>query len=210
MKKRNITMIWFTCFWYLKDLRKNIFYRTDKKLKEEADEYMEIVKQNIYNNLKETIRNLNPQEEKQQEIFKKQIEINNIEIENLKGQNKKITQKILIEEIEDEETLQIAEETKTQNKNRIAQLEKENDILQNKWSLKKFLKRLPDILYRIFELASKYDWQAEIEDFESDLYDLIRFTLSNLIISNKKSLKIGISWVLETLFFNEKYDWQPH
>lgn len=171
---------------------------------------MEIVKQNIYNNLKETIRNLNPQEEKQQEIFKKQIEINNIEIENLKGQNKKITQKILIEEIEDEETLQIAEETKTQNKNRIAQLEKENDILQNKWSLKKFLKRLPDILYRIFELASKYDWQAEIEDFESDLYDLIRFTLSNLIISNKKSLKIGISWVLETLFFNEKYDWQPH
>lgn len=52
---------------------------------------------------------------------------------------------------------------------------------------------MPDILLKIFELNTKALTEEENKDFEKDLTEMIRFTLSNLTISNKKSLKIGIN-----------------
>lgn len=185
-----------------------IWYWLD--FKEPLNECTEQVKKSMLERLQGIILQINPQEAETQNAIKEQIKKNLQEIENINAQNKKITQKMLLLDDLDEETRQVAEETKQANRKRITNLEKQNDILQNKWSLKKFLKRLPDILLKIFELNTKALTEAENRDFEKDLTEIIRFTLSNLTISNKKSLKIGMNWTLEMLFFGEKPVWQPH
>lgn len=153
--------------------------------------FIEAEKNEMLEFFKKQVELINPDATDMQKKIKLQIENNVKEIDKLLEQNKKITQKMLL--IDDEETLSIAEETKQGNKNRIIQLEKENDILQNKSSLKKFLKKLPEILLTTFELTKKLDSKEENKDFEKDLSDLIKFTLSNYTVDNKKSLKIGIN-----------------
>lgn len=80
--------------------------------------------------LQEIILQINPQEIETQNAIKEQIKKNLQEIENITTQNKKITQKMLL--LDDEEVLQVAEETKQANRKRITDLEKQNEILQNK------------------------------------------------------------------------------
>lgn len=89
-------------------------------------------KEFIFTQLQEIFQKINPQEADTQNAIKEQIKKNLQEIENINTQNKKITQKMLLLDDLDEETRQIAEETKQANRKRITNLEKQNDILQNK------------------------------------------------------------------------------
>lgn len=69
------------------------------------------------------------------------------------------------------------------------------------WELQEYLDRLPEVLQKTFELASRVDQKKEIKDMRDEIIKLIQITTFELEINNKKELKIKLFDVLTSLFF---------
>ncbi|GAB0175025.1 MAG: hypothetical protein HHAS10_09040 [Candidatus Altimarinota bacterium] len=85
---------------------------------------------------------------------------------------------------------------------RIADAEKTGELQQ-------YLDRLPEVLQKTFELASRVDQKKEIKDMRDEIIKLIQITTFELEINNKKELKIKLYDVLTSLFFGNKSLMEP-
>ncbi len=66
--------------------------------------------------------------------------------------------------------------------------------------LEGYLDRLPEVLQKTFELATKLDQKREIKEMRDDITKLVQITTFELEVNNKKELKVKLYDVLTSLF----------
>lgn len=81
----------------------------------------------------------------------------------------------------------------------IKQIESEIDELVDDTDLEKYLDRMPEILTKIHELASKSLTDEDMEEISEDLFLLIQITTHELNVNNKKKLKVELNPVLSSM-----------
>lgn len=65
--------------------------------------------------------------------------------------------------------------------------------------MEQYLERLPEIVQKLHELSSKVLSEADYEGMRNDIKQLIEIVSHELILNNKKELKVKLSEVLENL-----------
>jgi len=115
--------------------------------------------------------------------------------ETLEEEKKAYRRKALNMDFSKEE---IDETTKDIEKS-INRIEKEINELSESSDMEKYLERLPLILSKTFELASKAIPKAEDDGMKDDILKLLEITTVELTISNKKELKVKLFDVLDRL-----------
>jgi Resolvase, N terminal domain len=80
-------------------------------------------------------------------------------------------------------------------------LKKELESISRSSDIEEFFDRLPDILWKTFELSSKVLSTAEIQGMKEDILKLIEICTFELEINNKKELKIKLFDALEGVMY---------
>lgn len=88
-------------------------------------------------------------------------------------------------------------------------IQKEIDDFENDMQIEKYLDYLPEILLKTSELAGNTIKKAESEDIREDLKKLLAITTSELLITNKKELRIQLFWVLERILNSDNGTMEP-
>ena len=81
----------------------------------------------------------------------------------------------------------------------ILEIENQIDILSESTNIEQYLDRLPKILSDLHELASKVQSEADYEDMRNDIKQLMEIVSHELILDNKKELKVKLFEGLEKL-----------
>ena len=88
-------------------------------------------------------------------------------------------------------------------------IQKEIDDFENDMQIEKYLDCLPEILLKTSELAGNTIKKAESEDIREDLKKLLAITTSELLITNKKELRIQLFGVLERILNSDNGTMEP-
>ena len=72
-------------------------------------------------------------------------------------------------------------------------------MLSESNNIEEYLDRLPEILLDLHELASKAQSEADYEDMRNDIKQLMELVSHELILDNKKELKVKLFEGLENL-----------
>ena len=67
--------------------------------------------------------------------------------------------------------------------------------------MEQYLERLPEILKKLHELTSNVLCEADIDDMRDDVKKLIDIVAHELVLNNKKELKVELYGTLNNLFF---------
>jgi hypothetical protein len=111
-----------------------------------------------------------------------------------------ILAKFPIQEITDTTTLMME---------KVNAIQKEIDDFSNDMQIEKYLDCLPEILLKTSELAGNTIKKAESEDIREDLKKLLAITTSELLVTNKKELRIQLFGVLERILNGDKGTMEP-
>lgn len=98
------------------------------------------------------------------------------------------------------EDFDIGKEKMEEEKKEIETLEKELESISGSSDIEEFFNRLPDILWKTFELSSKVLSNAEIQGMKADILKLMEICTFELEINTKKELKIKLFEGLEDLW----------
>ena len=93
----------------------------------------------------------------------------------------------------------VANEMKQDVENEIQDIETQIELLSESSNIEEYLYRMPEILLDLHELSSRVLSEADYEGMRNDIKQLIEITSHELILNNKKELKIKLSDVLESL-----------
>ena len=75
------------------------------------------------------------------------------------------------------------------------------DALSESTDMEQYLERLPEILKKLHELTSNVLCEADLDDMRDDVKKLIDIVAHELVINNKKELKVELYDTLNNLFF---------
>lgn len=153
--------------------------------------------------LKNAIREINPEWEQMQRIKTESIQKLETQIQGKKLALKNAKIELMRKWFTADE---VAEYIRVENED-ISKLEQEKLNISTDDDFSRFLKEIPNVLYKMLELARNTDANAENKDIIENLAQFIKYTGSNYILGKEKSLKIGINPVLELLFFNDENQW---
>ena len=67
--------------------------------------------------------------------------------------------------------------------------------------MEQYLERLPEVLKKLHELASNVLCEADLDDMRDDVKKLIDIVAHELVLNNKKELKVEPYGALNNLFF---------
>jgi hypothetical protein len=98
---------------------------------------------------------------------------------------------------------EIYAETIKDTEKEIESIESQIEALSESTDMEQFIERLPEVLAKTFELASKVLSNADIETMRSDIEQLLEICTFELRVSTKKELKVKL---FEPL--NEVLDWE--
>ena len=94
-------------------------------------------------------------------------------------------------------SIDIANEAVCDIEKEITSIDSQIEELSQSSDIEEFLGRLPDILWKTFELSSKVLSGADIEAMKADILKLIEICTFELSINTKKELKVKLFWPLE-------------
>ena len=96
-------------------------------------------------------------------------------------------------------TADVANEMKQETENEIREIEAQIDLLSESTDIEEYLDRLPNILLDLHELSSRVLSEADYEDLRDDIRQLMEIVSHELILTNKKELKVKLLEGLENL-----------
>ncbi len=96
---------------------------------------------------------------------------------------------------------EVLAETLENNKQQILIINEKIDEMENQNDFDVFCAKIPDILKKTFELATKVLTDKENEHLKEDIYDLIKLTAFELKIKKKKALEIELFWPVRQVLF---------
>lgn len=96
-------------------------------------------------------------------------------------------------------TAEETNETIADTEKEIQSIEDQIKALWESTDMEQYLERLPEIVQKLHELSSKVLSEADYEGMRNDIKQLIEIVSHELILNNKKELKVKLSEVLENL-----------
>ena len=81
----------------------------------------------------------------------------------------------------------------------IREIESQIDSLSESTNMEEYLDRLPEILQNLHELSSRVLTEAEYGDMRNDIKQLIEIVSHELILSDKKELKVKLFEGIESI-----------
>lgn len=98
-------------------------------------------------------------------------------------------------------TAEMANEMKEDTDKEIYDIQIQIDALSESTDMEQYLERLPEILKKLHELTSNVLCEADLDDMRDDVKKLIDIVAHELVINNKKELKVELYDTLNNLFF---------
>ena len=98
-------------------------------------------------------------------------------------------------------TAEMANEMKEDTEKEIYDIQIQIDALSESTDMEQYLERLPEILKKLHELTSNVLCEADLDDMRDDVKKLIDIVAHELVLNNKKELKVELYDTLNNLFF---------
>lgn len=96
---------------------------------------------------------------------------------------------------------EVANEMREDTEKEIYNIQTQIDSLAESTDMEQYLERLPEILKKLHELTSNVLCEADIDDMRDDVKKLIDIVAHELVLNNKKELKVELYGTLNNLFF---------
>ncbi len=96
---------------------------------------------------------------------------------------------------------EVANEMREDTEKEIYNIQTQIDSLAESTDMEQYLERLPEILKKLHELTSNVLCEADIDDMRDDVKKLIDIVAHELVLNNKKELKVELYDTLNNLFF---------
>ena len=96
---------------------------------------------------------------------------------------------------------EVANEMREDTEKEIYNIQTQIDSLAESTDMEQYLERLPEILKKLHELTSHVLCEADIDDMRDDVKKLIDIVAHELVLNNKKELKVELYGTLNNLFF---------